>query len=100
MCNLFNLYYLLVLFHLLKVFVSIALVSIFLSLFIAQEKKFKLEISRCQTDGAWELGCEGNGLFLFSSKLKLDGSSSAAARIYERIFAGYGALVPRTITGE
>lgn len=61
---------------------------------------FKLEISRCQTDGAWELGCEGNGLFLFSSKHKLDGSSSAAARIYERIFAGYGALVPRTITRE
>lgn len=37
---------------------------------------FKLEISRCQIDGAWELGYEGNGLFLFSSKHKLDGSSS------------------------
>lgn len=35
MCNLFNLYYLLVLFHLIKVFVSIAFVSLFLSLFVA-----------------------------------------------------------------
>lgn len=34
MCNLFNLYYLLVLFHLLKVFVSIAFVSPFLSFFL------------------------------------------------------------------
>lgn len=76
MCNLFNLYYLLVLFHLLKVFVSIAFVSNFLSLFIAYKKCFnwrKVGVKLIALEG----GYEGNGLFLFSSKHKLDGSSSA-----------------------
>lgn len=62
MCNLFNLYYLLVLFHLIKVFVSIAFVSLFLSLFVVYFNGGKKALKNKAK---------------FPSKQNLDGSSLA-----------------------
>lgn len=77
MCNLFNLYYLLVLFHLIKVFVSIAFVSLFLSLFIVYFNRGEKTLKKNKAT--------------FPSQHKLDGSSLARKVTL---------LCPRTITGE